>query len=450
MGMMTPAKVEKGTLTAAVTVKGVVEAGSAAEVSVKPKAWAGPLQVKKAVDHGAPVKAGDVLVEFDADKLDQALKDARQERDLADLAIRMAELELPILEKQLPLDLAAAEREQKNAADDLKRFVEVDKPLAIQTAEQQLKQSNFSLEYARDELKQLTKMYKDKDLTEETEEMILKRHKHQVESAEFFARRAKIATETTMTVTLPRQEQAAKDKAMMTEIALAKARDIQPLAVNQKRLTLAKLRYEQAKAREKLSDLEKDRAALTAKAPADGLAYHGRAVRGQWSTGGGPGGGLQPGGAVMPGEVFVTVVSADKLSVRAEVDEKDLAGLKKGQAAKVTATAFPDKKLSGTVAKVAAAPLGGKFEVRVELDGDADGVVPGMTGTVRVVTATKKDALSVPAAAVFTDDDGETRYVYRTGKGQQKHPVKVGMTAGDRVEIVEGLEEGDVILPTKP
>jgi multidrug efflux pump subunit AcrA (membrane-fusion protein) len=103
------------------------------------------------------------------------------------------------------------------------------------------------------------------------------------------------------------------------------------------------------------------------------------------------------------------------------------------------------------VAKVSAAPLGGKFEVRFDLEGAAEGLVPGMTASVRVVTARKEDALSVPASAVFTDDDGETRYVYLAGKGKpEKRTVKVGITAGDRVEIVEGLAEGDAILPTKP
>src|SRR5581483_10553787 len=99
------------------------------------------------------------------------------------------------------------------------------------------------------------------------------------------------------------------------------------------------------------------------------------------------------------------------------------------------------------------APQGGKFEVRIEPDGDkAAGLVPGMTCSVRFVTARKESALTVPASAVFEDDD-DAKYVYRPGKAggkPQKKTVKVGITAGDRVEIVEGLSEGDEILASKP
>ena len=149
-------KAEIGTLVQSVTLKGMVEGEKGSELIVRPKVWFGSLQVKKAVEHGAMVKAGDVLVEFETEKIDQSIKDAKQERDLAELSIRQAELEIPILERQQPLDLASAERDAKNAADDFKKFLEIDKPLAIEMAEQSLKSSAFFLESSKDELKQLS------------------------------------------------------------------------------------------------------------------------------------------------------------------------------------------------------------------------------------------------------------------------------------------------------
>lgn len=444
-------KAEKGPLTASVTVKGVVEAGTAAEVQVKPRAWSGPLVVKKAVEHGAAVKAGDVLVEFDTEKIDQAVKDARQERELADLQVRLAELELPILEKQHPLDMAAAERDAKHAADDLDKFLKVDLPLSKEAAGFSLKSSEFYLESAKDELKQLEKMYKDKDLTEETETMILKRYKQSVEQAEFSLKQARNRNKQTLEVDLPRREQAAKDAAVKADIGLTKARETGPLALRQKRLGLEKMKYDQARAKERFADLEKDLAAMKVTAPADGLAYHGKYARGAWMSPGGPAG-LAPGGMVPPGEVVVTVVAPGKLTVRAEADEKELAGLKVGLAGKLTPTAFPDKKVAVELTKVATAPLGGRFELRAEVDGDAAGLVPGMTGQLRLVTAKKAEAVLVPASAVFEDDD-EGKYVYRPAVGDakpKKQPVKTGQTAGDKVEIVDGLKDGDEVLASKP
>ncbi|MDB5307449.1 MAG: Macrolide-specific efflux protein macA precursor [Gemmataceae bacterium] len=447
-------KVEKGPFTSAVTLKGVVQAEEATELSVRLKTWTGPLVARKAVEHGAAVKAGEVVVEFDPEKLDHALRDARQERDLAELAIRQAEQELPILEKQAPLDLAVAEKEFKQTSEDLKRFLEVDRKMAVQSAEFMLKSANFYVEYAKDELKQLQKMYRDKDLTEETEQMILKRYKHSLEMDEFFAAQTKLRAEQTLKVDLPRREQTDRDAVAKAELALAKARDVQPLAVQQKRLALAHLRYEQAKAKEHLADLEKDLAALTVRAPADGLAYHGRFVRGQWMVPAGTQGPVLLGvGQLNPGDVFLTVVAPGKLIVRAETEEKELPGLKPALAGKLTPTAFPDRKVPVELTRVATAPQEGKFEVRINLDGKgADGLVPGMTCVARFVTARKEAALTVPASAVFEDVAEDTHYVYRPTKPgkHEKKTVKVGLTSGDRVEILDGLADGDEILSSKP
>ncbi len=445
-------KVEKSTLVAAVTAKGVVEAGTTDEVSIKLKAWMGPLAVKKVlVEHGTAVKKGDVLVEFDPEKLDQAIRDARQDRAISELALRQTELELPILEKQLPLDMAAAERDNKIALEDLKRFLDIDKPQSLQSAEFQLKSSAFSLEYAKDELKQLQKMYKDKDLTEETEEMVLKRQKYSVEMAEFSFKRSKLTTEQTVKIDLPRREQTARDTAAKSDLSFSKTKDSLPLSLAQKKLSFSKLKYEEVKAKDKLADLEADRAALTVIAPADGLVYYGKAVRAQWSGGTT----LAPGGIVQTGEVFLTVVGTASLFVRAEVDEKDLRGLKAGLAGKATATAFPETPLAAKVTRVAAAPLGGKYEVRLELAGDpaAMGVVPGMTCSVRLVTAQRKDALSLPASAIFSDDTDEpSNFIYLSGKADMlgKRAVKIGKAFGDRVEILEGAKLGDEVLASKP
>jgi HlyD family secretion protein len=447
-------KVERGPFTAAVIVKGVVQAEKAVELSVRPKAWSGPLLVKRAVEHGATVKAGDDLVEFDTEKLDLAIRDARQDRDLTAVAIRQAEAELPLLEKQLPLDLATAERQSKQAADDRTRFLETDRPLGEESAAFMVKSATFMLEYSKEELEQLRKMYRDKDLTEETERIILKRYEFDVVMSEFFLKRAKVMSEQMLKVTLPRRELEVKEAVEKTTLALTRARDVQPLVVRQKHVALAKLRYDEAKAKERLAELEADRAMLTVKSPADGLAYYGRYVRGQWVVLAGPQGPPLMGvGPVNPGDVFLTIVTPNKLIVRADAEEKELPGLKSGLAGRLTPTADPDRKRPAKLARVAAAPLSGKFELRIEPDGEAvDGLVPGMTCSVRFVTARKESALSVPAASVFTDEAEDVKYVYRTVRSgkPEKRTVKVGLTSGERVEILDGLTDGDEILASKP
>ena len=447
-------KVEKALLSTAVTLKGVVQAEQAAELVVRLKSGTGQLVVRKFVEHGTTVKAGEVLVEFDPEKLDHAIRDARHEREQSEIAIRQAEVELPLLEKQAPLDLAAAEREFQHATQDLKHNLDVEQKMAIQTAQFMLKVANFAVEFAKDELKQLQKMYRDKDLTEETERMILKRYQFGLEMDEFFAAQTKLRTEHRLQVDIPRLEVAAKEAVAKAELALLKARDVNPLTLKQKQLALAKLRYDEARAKEKLAELEADRASLTVKSPTDGVVYHGRYVRGQWMVPtGSQGHALNRGGTINPGDVFMTVVGPGKLVVRAEAEEKELPGLTAGLNGRLTPTAFPDEKRAATLAHVSAAPLNNKFEVIIDLEGKAAGLVPGMTGNIRFVTARKPNALTVPTSAVFEDTVEDAHYVYRPAVGAgkpEKRTVKVGITSGEKIEVLDGLAEGDEILAAKP
>ena len=127
-------------------------------------------------------------------------------------------------------------------------------------------------------------MYRSKDLTEETEEIILRRQRFQVEIGEFYLKEAELHRDQTLKIDLPRQEQRVRENAVKQAIDLEKARALLPLNLNQKRLALAKLKHDQAKAAEKLADLRRTEMTMTVHAPADGLVYYGRAERGHWSA----------------------------------------------------------------------------------------------------------------------------------------------------------------------
>jgi hypothetical protein len=279
--------------------------------------------------------------------------------------------------------------------------------------------------------------------------MILKRYKHTLENSEFFLRGARLRTERTLNIDLPRREEATQLAATKAGLAWDRAREQLPLQVRQKELALEKLRFDDNRTQEKLADLEKDLLLMTVKAPAAGVVYYGRSVRGQWS---GPlATAYLKGGTLPANDVVLTILSSGRLSLYAEADEKESAGLMAGQSARISATRFPQRKLAGRVQRVAAVPQGGKFEVLVALtDESSEGIVPGLTGSVKIVTSQKENVLNVPSSAVFDDPDTDTPYVYLPGPKPQKKTVKIGLVAGDKTEIVEGLAEGDEILAAKP
>ena len=79
-------------------------------------------------------------------------------RPLAELALRLAREQLAVLEKTTPLDLAAAERTNKHADEDLKRYVDTGRPLAVKSARLSVNRSENYLKYAQEELRPLEKM----------------------------------------------------------------------------------------------------------------------------------------------------------------------------------------------------------------------------------------------------------------------------------------------------
>jgi multidrug resistance efflux pump len=447
-------KVEKGPLKIEVTLKGVVEAEDSAEVVLRPEAWTN-LSVLKAVEHGASVHKGDPLVTLDFEKIDQAIHDLEAERALAEIALQLAGDELPLLEKTTPDELAAAERANRIAVEDLKHFNEIDKEESVKQAEFMVKNSKNVLEYVKEELKQLEKMYRANDLREETEEIILKRQRDQVESAQFRLHSTELLRDHTLKFDLPRREQNLKDAVEKQGLALEKAKSSLPLTLQQKKLALAKLKSDQEKSLEKLQKLQKDRAAMALRAPCDGIVYYGRCVRGQWTPASTLAAKLQRGGSLQADEVFITIVQPRPIFVRAAVEEKELENVRAGMNAKVIPVSFPETKLAGKVAQVGAIPLApGSFEAKVTLDPGKDlpGLMPGMDCSVKIVTYAKADAVTVPSAAVFAEEmDEDKHFVYVPGKNgkNEKRSVTIGKKTGTKTEILTGLQPGDEIVLEK-
>ncbi len=446
-------RVEQGKLVVETSLKGVLEAEQSAELAIEPKAWIGPFAVKSAVPHGTRVKKGDVLLELDTITIDRTLRELRLDRELADIALRVAKEELPVLEQFLPLNLATAERDKRIAEEDLKRYEATDRAEIKKNAEFSLKSMVHYLEYAREELKQLEKMYRDKDLTEETEEIILKRQRNQIESLENSLESTKIQTDRALNVDIPRRDQTVKDTLLKQTLAWQKAKSVLPLELNQKRLALQKLQADREKSEERFAQLEADRKAMAVVAPIDGILYHGQCERGIWNTAT-VSGRLRRNGNVQANEVFMTVVTARPLIARADVEEKDLHAIKADAAGELTPVGFPDLKLPARVKSVSLVPrAAGTFESRLTVDvpADVESLMPGMTGTVKLTTYRNERALLVPSTAVFRDEGSSSSHVYLISEGKPvKTEIAIGKASGGKTEVLNGLKAGDELLANKP
>lgn len=442
--------VARETFEIEVKVDGVFESQKMSEIVLRPQEWQG-LTLVSAVEHGASVKRGDVLASLELEKIDRALADLRTELKTSQLAIKQAEQELRTLETLAPMDLAAAERSQKQAKEDFDFYKKVFRPLNVRMADFSLKVSGLRLENAKEELAQLEKMYNADDLTEETEQIVLKRARTQVEMAQFSYEAAKIQHEDAMKRELPRTDVTAEESTKRADIAWQRTRTVLPATLERQRLELEKLRVQRARSEERLEKLTADRESMIVKAPADGVVYYGSCDRGRWSSAGSDE--LRRGTTLQANKVFMTVVAPRPMFVRVNIPEKQLHNVRVGMPATIQPASDPQVKLRGILERVGSVPISaGQFDGRitVTLDDKAEGLMPGMTGEVKLLAYEKKDAVVVPLAAVEDDKtDDQKHYVYTVGDDGEpkKKAVKVGKRTDKQVEILTGLKPGDEILP---
>ncbi|MGA2501216.1 MAG: hypothetical protein ABSH20_26045, partial [Tepidisphaeraceae bacterium] len=347
--------VKKVPLRVELKLKGVFEAEDAAEIVVRPELWSS-LEVTKAVQHGVRVKRGEVLIRFDAEKLDEEIADLRNKQAIGKLSFEQAEENLRALEATTPLDLQAAVRAKTIATEDRDFFFKIVQPLVKKSTDFFLTMAERNLEYQKEELAQLEKMYKANDLTEATEEIVLKRQRNTVAEAEFHVEIAKATHDEAVRFLLPRRSELVEQGAVRQDVASTKAKVVLPLILAQQRRELARLKLERTREDEKLKKLLADREMMTVKSPMAGVVYYGRFARGKWTGTEKLADDLHRGGNIARNTVVMTIVRPRPLQIRASLCESQLSEVRLGLKGTVQSPACPGVKLDAEVVQLDAIP----------------------------------------------------------------------------------------------
>ena len=178
---------------------------------------------------------------------------------------------------------------------------------------------------------------------------------------------------------------------------------------------------------------------------------------GGFSFGGGAAGGAdgtQEQEATLAETKIASVVEMDEVQVAITVDELDILSLHKGDRALVTLDALPGRSFEGVVTAVSTgrSNSGGNSKYTAEVTlARSDDMLAGMNASCLVTVETFRDVLSIPAAALYDRADGSVVYTALnkdTGKPESPVPVEVGVSDGERVEILSGLTEGETVWYT--
>ena len=132
----------------------------------------------------------------------------------------------------------------------------------------------------------------------------------------------------------------------------------------------------------------------------------------------------------------------------ANVKETDAPFVDVGQPIEFRVLAFPGKTFKAKLSYVAATvdPSSRRLTVRAEIPNPDGKLKPEMFAMVDIVTSGEQASPSIPRGSLIYE--GENAHVWIVGQNQSvaKRPVKVGTATTDRVQIIEGLNNGDVIV----
>ena len=151
------------------------------------------------------------------------------------------------------------------------------------------------------------------------------------------------------------------------------------------------------------------------------------------------------------GDTLMTVTPQDTMTLTVSVDESDISSVKTGMTAEITVNALPDEVFEGEITKVAMSGSGNggssKFAVEITLPRQSD-MLSGMSASTVISLYEKMDVLTLPAAAL--SEDGAKTIVYtaldqKTGEPANPVEVTTGLSDGETVEILSGLQSGDSV-----
>jgi HlyD family secretion protein len=158
---------------------------------------------------------------------------------------------------------------------------------------------------------------------------------------------------------------------------------------------------------------------------------------------------VEPGDAVQPGRVLMELALKAPVMLSVVPDEKNLARLAVGQAAVASADAFPQERFPATVSYVSPVvdPAQGTVEVRLTVDSVPEYLRPDMTISVNIEVARRGEALVVPLDAVHEALSGAPWVLVIRGREAARQPVRLGAQGTESAEVLDGLAEGDRVVP---
>jgi HlyD family secretion protein len=147
-------------------------------------------------------------------------------------------------------------------------------------------------------------------------------------------------------------------------------------------------------------------------------------------------------GESLPAQTQLFRIGTQNSRLRASVNEEDVGVLNIGLEAMVRLYSFPDQSFKAKLVEILPVATNLTYTVILELNQPPDNLLPGMTGELNIIVGQHPNTLIIPRRAIFDKD-----FVYVIdGRKIRKRVIKTGYRSSHRAEILEGLEEGEIVV----
>ena len=149
--------------------------------------------------------------------------------------------------------------------------------------------------------------------------------------------------------------------------------------------------------------------------------------------------------------IIIHLIDPSTMELKVGVDEIDIPSVRQGQEAIIDVDALPTLQIEGEVTSICPVPAVQAglvtYEVTIALNlPEGSEVKVGMSATADIIIDKRSNVLLVPSRAIKLDSQGNTVVDVMVDGQVQERPVVVGISDGYQTEIVDGLDEGELVV----
>ncbi len=440
--------VRKGPMTISVIESGAIRARHQAIIKSEVEGKTTILFLEK---EGALVRSGDLLIELDASRLQDALVDQQIIVQNAEAALIHSQESLEVTRNQAQSDVEKAKLKLQFAAEDLKNYREGEFP-------KQLKEAKSRISVAREELRRV------EDRLGWSRVLFVEKYISQMElqADELAAQKVGLELELAsdnrdllQNFTYTRRLVELQSDLDQSRMAQDRGRRKAAADVIQDEAELRARESQHLRETGKLKKIKRQIEKTRILAPMDGMVVYATSTWANWRGNVEP---LDEGQEVRERQELIYLPAAGAMIAEVKVHESSLTKVKVGLPVRVSVDALPGRSFRGRVNFIAPLPDAASlwlnpdlklYNTEVYLDGESGELRTGMSCRAEILLTQLEEAVYVPVQAV-TKVAGQARVYVVEGDRVETRAVKIGLDNNRFITIQNGLQAGEEVLLAPP